>query len=115
MVRRFLVLFLMLSVISLGLPRFAFAAEQMGGADAASTMGHDCVCPPGHEMPASDDSDSCAKTLLCLADCLSAAQLAVSADILDAHACTATLTVPVWEITRAPLSSSFPPYRPPSL
>ena len=113
MLRRLFVMLLIVSVVSLGLPPFAFA----GPADHQSmgeTMAHDCVCPPGHDMPASDKSDSCAATLGCLMQC-AAAQSVASLDPSVAVDPVPTPSVLGAAISETILSSSYPPFRPPSL
>ena len=112
MLRCLFMLMLMLSVLSLGLPSFAHAGD-MSQEATTEAMPHDCVCPPGHEMPAPDDSNKCMQTLGCLMQC-GTAQLATSLDVfnpLDPAKPKALAT----EISEAVPSSSYPPFRPPSL
>ena len=113
MLRRLLVMLLVVSVVSLGLPSFAHAADASHDA-ASQTMAHDCVCPPGHDMPASDESDSCALTLGCLLQCATAQSPAS----VDASVPVDPLPTPSMlgeVISETILSSSYPPFRPPSL
>ena len=113
MLRRFFVLLLVVSVVSLGLPTFAHAGHTNHEA-VSQPMAHDCICPPGHDMPTSDESDSCTPTLGCLMQCAtaqSAAYLEISVPV-DA---LPTLSVLSAVISEPILSSSYPPFRPPSL
>ena len=113
MLRRLLVLLLVVSVVSLGLPTFANAGHTNHEA-MSQTMGHDCVCPPGHDMPASDDSDSCALTLGCLMNCATAQPVA-SLDASVPPDPGPTLSALGAVISETIVSSSYPPFRPPSL
>ena len=113
MLRRLLVLLLIVSVVSLGLPTFAHAGHANHEA-ASQTMAHDCVCPPGHDMPKSDTSNSCAPTLGCLMQC-AAAQSPASVDASIPFDPLPILSVLGSPMSETILSSSYPPFRPPSL
>jgi hypothetical protein len=113
MLRRLLVFLLVVSVVSLGLPTFAHAGNAKHEA-MSQTMGHDCVCPPGHDMPASDQSDSCAPTLGCLMHCATAQPVA-SLDASVPPDPVPTLSALGAVISETIVSSSYPPFRPPSL
>ena len=113
MLRRLFALLLVVSVVSLGLPTFAHAGHANHEA-MTQTMAHDCVCPPGHDMPKSDKSDSCAPTLGCMMKC-STAQSAASLDASVPVSPVPTLSVLSAVNTETIVSSSYPPFRPPSL
>ena len=113
MLRRLLILMLVLSVVSLGLPTFAYAGHANHEA-ATQAMPHDCVCPPGHDMPASDDTSTCALTLGCLMQCATA-QVPASVDDSISVDRVPSESVLVAVISETILSSSYPPFRPPSL
>ena len=104
---------LVLSVVSLGLPSIADAAH-MGDDAASTTMAHDCVCPPGHEMPASDDTAPCAMTLACMIHC-TIAPMAMAVDVVGPVDAVQSQTVLFAEIVGTVHSSSYPPFRPPSI
>ena len=112
MLQRLFVLLLVVSVVSLGLPSFAYA-EHGDHAAMSETMAHDCVCPPGHDMPKSDESD-CAPTLGCLLQC-AIAHPAASLDASVPVDPTPTPRVLGAVTSETILSSSYPPFRPPSL
>lgn len=112
MLRRLFVLLLVISVVSLGLPTFAYAGYASDQA-ANQTMTHDCVCPPGHDTPTSDESSSCTPTLGCLMQCATAQAAASLENSVPVYAVPA-LSVPPAVISETILSSSFPPFRPPS-
>ena len=112
MLRRLFVLLLVVSVVSLGLPTFAHAGHANHEA-MSQTMSHDCVCPPGHDMPTSDESDSCAATLGCMMQCATA-QSPASLDISVPVDPVPTQSVLGAVISETILSSSYPPFRPPS-
>lgn len=121
MLRRLLVMFLVVSVVSLGLPSFALAA-QMNQETTSQSVPHDCICPPGHDLPSGEDASPCMPThdepgscmsVGCMASC-AAAQIAVAAEDTDLDPIAGARTA-LSEAVGPPLSSAYPPFRPPSL
>lgn len=111
MFRRIFALLLVFSVVTLGMPSFALAGT-MSDHSVAQAM-HDCVCPPGHEMPSSDDSDPCMPTLGCMIHC-GLAPMGMTVDLASPAEPGPTAAAPDIEIPGPVLSSSYPPFRPPS-
>ncbi len=117
MVRRYLILTLVFSVVLLGLPSLAFAARDSN--ESATAAMHDCVCPPGHEMPPTDDSNGsndsapCAPTLGCMIHC-GMAPMGMTTDIAGTVDTVARHHASVLSDVGPADTSSFPPFRPPS-
>jgi hypothetical protein len=113
MVRRVLALTLMLALLALGLPNLATAAPSHDQVPHSHAAMHDCVCPPGHEMPQEQDDHSCAPTLACMIHC---GMVAMAMPVV-AFAGPAALPAftPVFAQAAEPRTPSVaPPFRPPA-
>ena len=108
-------LMLAFSVFMLGVPSMAKAvhlSDQHGSHTHA--MMKDCVCPPGHDMPSHDnDPGTCTSSLACMMNCATA-PVAVAADSIVMSAISPHSTA-FSDGVEFVCSSSYPPFRPPSL
>ena len=123
MLRRVFALLVMLSVAAFGMHPIAAAAGHDMNTVAGHAMDHSmdmdhamdmgCACPDdGAHAPA--DSDPCAPTLACMIAC-SALACAVPADLASAPVPAPAQDRLAAETAGPPLTSSYPPFRPPSL
>ena len=114
MLKNLFVMVLMVAVAFMGLPTASFAASNHG--KPAMTM-ENCDCPPGksmNDMPCHQDG-GCPPSLDCLTHCSVAPPLATPAMPLRMLALLPQQPALFVDSPGKLISSTYPPYRPPSI